>query len=155
MTESIIVVIAFVAAGAYIGFRAWKSRDKSPSIWVVPFSIFDGLLVAAERRMIEYGFSKGDYVYGSHDCTNYAKKWREVLREELSPYLPKGKTASIRRYSFQRDLRLDGSTPGRHQVVVVRTDAGKKVIDTYRINGTLYRELSDTEWNRGYYLDQY
>ena len=128
--------------------RATEKRRK----WAVPLAQLDLILPEVELNMIDAGFGKSDYVTPGHDCSEYAREWMRRIKAFLKPHRPKGETEWIKQYSFQRDKRADGTDPGRHRVVAIKTDAGMKCIDTYRINGSLYRTLSETEKQAGYYL---
>ena len=147
MIEALIAIIAIVAVGVVI-FMKSRPEKKYP-VWVVPLTTLDALLPEAEERMINAGFAKEDYVLHFKDCSQYAPMWVKVLRGLLAPHRPSGMREWIREYSFQRDLREDGSNPGRHRVVGVKTGDGMKFIDTYRINGSLYRQLSEAELRNG------
>lgn len=117
--------------------------------WIVPLDLLDSILPEAERRMIDAGFGRGDYVLNVKDCSEFAPEWKKVIGKLLAPHRPSGKTEWMKQYSFRRD----NGEP--HRVVAIKTDAGMRFIDTYSgiaSNDYLYRPLSDAERENGRYF---
>lgn len=147
---SVIFALIVLGIAAFILFKIKSKRDAEARMkWAVPLELLDSLLSDIEIWMNANGFGKGDYILNAHDCSEYAPKWKERIAQALKPHRPKDQTEWMKQYSFQRDPREDGTDPGRHRVVGIKTDAGMKFIDTYRINGSLYRPLSETEQKAG------
>lgn len=149
MMQAIIFGIASVAV---VGFIIWKMRqeDEQPkNIWKVPFETLDRVMNELEPELIADGWGRADYVLHVKDCSKFAPEHKRRLERELSPLVPKGKVLYIRLLSFPR---ADGG--GRHQVAEVPTDKGLIHIETYRINGSLYRDVSKEEIKAGYYLKE-
>jgi hypothetical protein len=146
------ICIVLCAAG-YIIYRVIIDRREDASMtWEVPIALLDALLPQAEARMVQDGYAKGDYRPVIKDCSQFSAHWMKVLDDLLKPHRPEGEKEWKKQYSFPRDPTATGANPGRHRVVAIKTTAGMKYIDTYRINGMLYRPLSKTEQTRGYYL---
>jgi hypothetical protein len=111
--------------------------------WVVPKRLLDGLMPEFERVMYEMGYDKSDYRPQSNDCDDYALAGIVVLHELLGPNRPEGRADPMFLFSFRRD---DGP---RHRLFFVVTDEGRVYVDNWRINGSMYRKLSDKEASNG------
>lgn len=112
-------------------------------------SLIDGLMPEFERIMIERGYSRSDYKTEVHDCDDYSIAGVGVLHELLEKERKAGNIADnneaypIFQYSFERD---DGK---RHRLFFVSTDKGRIYVDSWRINGSMYRKLSAKEEANG------
>lgn len=133
-----------VAITGYIVWRIWRDKKlRDSEKWVVPIKLLDALLPKMEATMVVWGYGKGDYNAAGKTCVQFAARWMEVLDLFLKAHRPDGQREWKRQYSFKRD---DGKF---HRVVAIKTTAGIKYIESYRINGSLYRELSVTEEQNG------
>lgn len=152
----IYTILFFVAIVAVAGVIVWKilakRRLEARRTWVVPDLLLNSVLLDVEMDMIAAGFGKADYVKDVKDCSEIAPEQLKRTAKALKPHRPKGETEWMKQYSFQRDPYPDGKDAGRHRVVAVKTSAGMLYIDTYRINGSLYRFLSPTEKTAGYFI---
>lgn len=150
---SVIFILIALGVAAFILIKLKNKRDAEARMkWVVPLGLLDSLLPKIEIWMDANGFAKGDYVLNIKDCTEYSSEWKWQIAHALKRHRPKDQTEWIKLYSFHRDPREDGADPGRHRVVGIKTTDGMKFIDTYRINGSLYRPLSDTEQKNGHFV---
>lgn len=158
MTGILIITGMALAVGGFAFYRAYIRRKHfGGKVWIVPIETLNMVTDEIEPEMIADGWGQSDYNSDPSKgpikmCPEYANEWHHRLEVRLAKLAPDGLKAWIHNFSFQRDPRPDGSDPGRHQVVVVKTDDGLRAIDTYRINGSLYRQLSPDEWKNGYYL---
>ena len=143
-------IVLFLLAGGYIAYRVWKDyKIRKAEKWLVPIELLNEILPMAEAQMVLNGYGKGDYVLGKKDCKHFSLEWMRVLRQFLELYRPNGETEWMRQYRFKRDPRPDGSEPGWHRLVAIKTDVGIRYIDSYRINGAIYRSLSLNETSNG------
>lgn len=149
---TLVIILLILAVGGYIIYRSIATRIKNNRMtWVVPFGLLDDLMPEAEAIMRTKGFSKE--TYGKVGvCVDFAIAWKDVISKLLKPHRPSKETEWIKIFSFARDLREDGSSPGGHSVVAIKTSIGIVYVDTYPIGGGYYRTLSSTERASGKYM---
>lgn len=153
----ILLILIVAAIAGFAGYRIYKGMsEKNRKTWVVPVELLDSILPEIEAGMIADGFGMKDYNADPSRgpvkiCTNFAIVWQERIKKALKPHCGKNEDPYVMQFSFRRDIRSDGSDPGSHRVVAVMTTEGMRYVDTYRINGTLYRTLSAAEQANGEY----
>ncbi len=104
--------------------------------------IIDRAVEMLADMKVEYGFVSANYKAEVWDCDNAALFDWNALSNIILPELVPDRTEPFKcgMFSFTRD---NGS---RHRVAYVENDEGDRTYtDTYEINGTIVRTLSDTE----------
>lgn len=116
-----------------------------------PQAVVDHAVSVLAGRMKEQGWVKANYIPEKRDCDNAALFQYDELVNDILPDLtaeyPAAASAQMNcgMWSFVRD---NGK---RHRVAWIENNRGVRTyVDTYEINGTIIRELSESEKINGF-----
>jgi hypothetical protein len=116
--------------------------------YTMPAAMLDRALERNEHGMLDRKYSREGYSEDGNDCDDSTDAWKVTLHEdeEIARYRKiQGKADPFFPFSFRRS-----DNGRRHRVLMVLTDKGRKYIENYRINGSMYRNLDIKEENNGH-----